>query len=398
MTARPAARAQFLLLCGHALLFQAAIFLLRPTVSYRALELGVGSAWLGVLAGGFAFAPLLIALPAGSAADRYGERRILLGGVALVGVACAVFLAAGDSFMVLVVGTVVLGTAHLLCMIGQQSLVSNLIPRGKLDSAFGHYTFASSLGQVLGPALLSMFGSGGTMPRTKEAFLAAAAVAALLAILTGFLRSAITTRSRSRSAGPRLAPLLRTRGVMRALLVSSIVVAAMDIVLVYLPALGIEAGLTVGTVALLLAMRSLSSMVSRFFLGTLTGRWGRRLVLLGSVGGAGVGMAVVGFTPSMPILAVAVVVMGLGLGICQPLTLSWLAEISPPGLRGRVVSVRIVGNRLGQVIFPGTVGLVATGLGAAGVLWMTSVALVGVAGVARSVPMDAEPDGAGEET
>ena len=69
--------------------------------------------------------------------------------------------------------------------------------------------------------------------------------------------------------------------------------------------------------------------------------------------------------------------MGLGLGAGQPLTMSWLADSTPPGLRGRAMSLRLTGNRFGQVVVPSVAGVVAVGSGAAGVLWITAGALAG---------------------
>ncbi|MGW3353709.1 hypothetical protein ACWDA3_61480 [Nonomuraea rubra] len=65
---------------AHAAGTQIVTFVLRPTMSYRAIELGVPPAWLGVLGASFALAPLLLALPAGHAADRYGERCMAVAG------------------------------------------------------------------------------------------------------------------------------------------------------------------------------------------------------------------------------------------------------------------------------------------------------------------------------
>ena len=81
--------------------------------------------------------------------------------------------------------------------------------------------------------------------------------------------------------------------------------------------------------------------------------------------------------------AVLVVLLGLGLGVGQPLTMSWLAEMAPAGLRGRAMSLRLTGNRLGQVLLPSAAGLLAVGWGAAAVLWATAAALT-VAGAAAS--------------
>ena len=89
----------------------------------------------------------------------------------------------------------------------------------------------------------------------------------------------------------------------------------------------------------------------------------------------------------MPIalLAVVMIVMGLGLGVGQPVTMAWLAEASPPGMRGRSMSLRLIGNRAGQLLIPSAVGLVAAGLGAAGVLWCSAAALASVSFAARRI-------------
>jgi MFS family permease len=67
-------------------------------------------------------------------------------------------------------------------------------------------------------------------------------------------------------------------------------------------------------------------------------------------------------------LVVVLTAMGLGLGIGQPLTMSWLTEQTPPYQRGVALSLRLAGNRVGQLSVPSLMGLVAAGLGAAGVL------------------------------
>ncbi len=384
----PRRRYQFTILCVHTLLFQAVTFLLRPTASYRAIEIGVDSALLGLLAASFALVPLLVALPVGDLADRYGESRVMLAGAALVAASAAIFVGNADSFSMLLVGTVVLGTGHLLCAVGQQSMVANLMSPGRFDSAFGYYTFAGSIGQAAGPGLLALFGSGAALPRTDDAFLGAALVAVALVLVTALARRTPRSPRVSKPGERKVATLLRTPGLPRALLVSSVVLAAMDITLVYLPALGAEEGLSVGVISALLTARALATMLARLFTGVLTGWLGRRTLLVVSIGASGLATAVVPLPVPIGLVFAAVLVMGFGLGVCQPATLAWLAEIAPPGLRGRVMSLRLVGNRFGQVVVPSSIGLVAAGLGAAGVIWVTAGTLVAAATASRSVPMD----------
>jgi MFS transporter len=134
---------------------QAFVFAVRPTVSYAALDSGVAPALLGLLSACYAFAPLLLALPAGRLADRLGVRPVLLiGGVAL-SASCALLLTMPHRVGWLAASLVLAGVGHLLCMTGGQTAVAKMATKTS-DSRFGTYTFASSLGQAVGPLLLSV--------------------------------------------------------------------------------------------------------------------------------------------------------------------------------------------------------------------------------------------------
>src|SRR4029453_2763997 len=85
--------------------------------------------------------------------------------------------------------------------------------------------------------------------------------------------------------------LLRIPGLVRALLISCVVLSAVDITLVYLPALGADRGLAAGFVGLLLTLGAVASMTSRLFLGRLVERVGRRRLMIVSVALSAVSMA-----------------------------------------------------------------------------------------------------------
>jgi hypothetical protein len=56
------------------------------------------------------------------------------------------------------------------------------------------------------------------------------------------------------------------------------------------------------------------------------------------------------------------------------------------------MSLRLTGNRLGQVLLPSAVGLLAAGFGAAGVLWAMAGALAVVGAAARRLSVDGGPE------
>jgi predicted MFS family arabinose efflux permease len=101
------------------------------------------------------------------------------------------------------------------------------------------------------------------------------------------LRRSMTVRPESETGlagGARR--LLRAPGLFRALLASSVVLAAVDISLAYFPALGQERGYSATIISALLVVRAAASMVSRLLLGRLAARIGRRRLLFSCVVGS----------------------------------------------------------------------------------------------------------------
>ncbi|MCD4849402.1 MFS transporter [Arthrobacter sp. AK01] len=374
----------------HSTLIQAVTFLVRPATTYRALELDVPGFALGLLAASYAVFPLLLALPIGGLVDRLGERRLMAIGAAVV-LGCSAFLLFwGTSVPALVAGTALLGAGQLACVVGQQAVVANNAASSRLDSAFGYLTFAASLGQALGPLAISVVGGASVRPNTQAIFLLAAAMSLVMFLTTFVISSKVSRGRRTPKGGPKgsAVSLLRTPGVVRALATSATVLAVVDLTVVYLPALGAERGLTAATVGLLLTVRAVFSMVSRLGLGSMSRKLGRMklLILSLAISTAALGVAAI----PMPewLLFVVMAFLGLGLGIGQPLTMSWLSAQAPEGQRGRALALRLAGNRVGQVVLPSVIGVVAVGLGAAGVFLASAVAVGGTMLLLRGVRLD----------
>ncbi|MGF4043703.1 MFS transporter [Paenarthrobacter nitroguajacolicus] len=374
----------------HSALIQAVTFLVRPATTYRALELDVPGFALGLLAASYAVFPLLLALPIGGLVDRLGERRLMAIGAAVV-LGCSAFLLFwGTSVPALVAGTALLGAGQLACVVGQQAVVANNAASTRLDSAFGYLTFAASLGQALGPLAISVVGGASVRPNTNAIFLLATAMSLVLFLTTFVISSKVSRGRRTAKGGPMgsAAALLRTPGVVRALATSATVLAVVDLTVVYLPALGAERGMTAATVGLMLTVRAVFSMVSRLGLGSMSRKLGRMKLLVLSLAISTVSLGVAAIPMPVWLLFIVMAFLGLGLGIGQPLTMSWLSAQAPEGQRGRALALRLAGNRVGQVVLPSAIGVVAVGLGAAGVFLASAVAVGGTMLLLRGVRLD----------
>jgi hypothetical protein len=86
--------------------------------------------------------------------------------------------------------------------------------------------------------------------------------------------------------------------------------------------------------------------------------------------------------------------LGLGLGIPQPLTMSWVVALTKPSLHGAALGLRMTVNQLAQIGLPLGVGAVAAPLGVVGIFWANAAILAGaIAIVAGSETGPAAPAG-----
>ena len=66
-------------------------------------------------------------------------------------------------------------------------------------------------------------------------------------------------------------------------------------------------------------------------------------------------------------MASAVAVIGFAVGLTTTLSITGLVTLVAPGARATANSLRMVGNRIGQLVFPFGAGLVAAAVGAGGI-------------------------------
>ncbi len=372
MTGQPIGgdRRWFMTLLVMATLLQAATAVARPMASYRALEIGMDPSSLGFVAAAFAIAPVVFALSIGRQIDRWGPFVFQIGSMVLLGVASVgLAFAASPAALLVLIG--MLGLGQLIFVVADQTIVGSRTPSGAYDSRFGSLSFVASLGQLIGPAAAGVIAADGTAEGTTRALLLGAALS-VVAIPLGLVvwrrdPGPAVAPPAIRPAAPAILSILRMPGMGPAMLASMTVLATMDVITVYLPAIGEERGLSVATVGALLAVRAGASMASRLFLGRLVAIAGRERLLIASLGIAAASVVALPFLP-LPLAFLTMAIAGMTLGIGQPMTMSWVAARATDAARGTAMSLRLLGNRVGQVVIPIAAGSIAVFTGTAGVI------------------------------
>ena len=346
---------------------QGAIYVIRPMMIYRAIELDASASIIGFIAAMYALFPVLLALSFGRLVGWIGEGRFVIIGTFFIGVS-AVALILADSLIVVSLGAALSGLAHLACMVGGQTMVALKSPTDKYDEHFGRYTFSASLGQMLGPILATLVaGSTGVIPEsTSAAFALALALSALAMVTVISWRSDAPTviaehgdKGKFRAAGV----LLKKPGMFAAIFTSLAISSTADILVVFLPLYGSEKQFSAFSIGVIISIRAATSMTSRYFLGSLSARFSTKQLLVVSNAISVVACVAMAFAPNPITLGVIVAIAGFSLGIGQPLTMSMVSQLTIPQERALAVSTRLTGNRLGQFIVPAGAGLLAAGSG-----------------------------------
>jgi MFS family permease len=367
------------------------LFAVRPAASYAGLELGADPAAIGVIAASFAALPMLIALPVGALAGRLSRIAIVPQASALLLVAACVIGAAAQTLPVLLISCALVGVANLGILLGAQAWISRSAPAARYNDGFGWLTAGMALGQAGGP-LLSGIAVGPVAPSAEGialTFVLCAALAVPVAIV--FTSTAVrrySAREGEGSAG--YGEILRTPGVARSLVVSAAVLTSVDILTAYLPVLGAQTGIAPVVVGAMLAVRGVSSMLSRLLLGPLGRRFGQRALIVSSVLGAAVCVTAIAAAPVPAVMFPALAIGGFLLGMGQPLTMTAVAVALPSRARSSGLAMRLLGNRAAQLATPLLAGTVASVFGVASV-FLVQVAALAASGIWEASARDRPP-------
>jgi MFS family permease len=367
----------------NSLLIQAGIYVVRPIITYKSVELGADAALVGLIGATFALAPLVFAIQVGRFVDKgRSGLALLLGSIILVLTTFALLFI--NSITLLMLAMPSLGMGHLLIMVGGQTLIANRSNAKEYEKNFGLLTFYASAGHAIGPFVGGYLADSGEVNvNANAAFLFALAL--FVAAVIGTIALS-TKKENPKTIKPlekaKVTQVLAIPTFKSAMFVASATTAVVDVVLIFLPLYGREVGLSVTDIGILLAIRSIFSLAVRLVLGQISTRLGlRRLLSWGSIVTM-VSMVALGLTANFWLIALIMAISGFTMGVGQPATMAWVSRISSQESRGLAIAIRLSANRLGQVAMPALAGLVA-GASTAGVFYM--LAALQAASIAATV-------------
>lgn len=354
-------RKDFLLICSHLFVLFLVQTMLVVTIPLAATRLGASPVVLGALLSLPYVLPLLIAIPFGAWVTRHGSTLGLrLGATGFIaGTGCLLLL---PDYYGLITGQMLIGLSQLMTVIAGQTAISNLGTGKTLERYFAWYATYCSIGQMIGPliagALIDHWGGPDT------SFIAIFILTLAMAIAYKLPRD-IPAGADQRTLDPKLLGyqaqlhlVKNNRHIQLSIMVS---VAAMltlgahgSFLPVYLETLDFSAT----TIGFLISLRALSAVAIRPFTSQLVQLLrGRYRTMSLTIVFMAVGMIPLGFTESPWALAILTILVGIGTGISQPLSMVVLADAVSKAQKSSAIAVRLMANRSMQFMAPLLLGL-----------------------------------------
>jgi len=352
----------------------------KVVVSLLALELGASQFTVGILAAFYALVPLLLGVWSGRLADTVGMRVPMLIGAAFTGIAMATgFISPNLTGLFLV--PLLMGAGFVLFNVSIQNLAGGFGRPEQRARNFSVLSIGYSVSAFIGPTIAGF----------SIDFAGHAATFGLFALFTLVPVGVLAfNNSLTQIAGPPGArderstlALLADAPLRRIIVTSGLAVAANELFVFYLPVYAHSIGLSASTTGMVLGTYAVAAFTTRFALPALLRRFRTERVMVSFMLIAAGAFVFLPFTQEAPLLMALAFIIGIGLGVAQPVLMMVSYERSPAGRTGEVTGLRLTANNVARVAIPLISGALGALLGTAPVFLLNAVNLAAVSYLSR---------------
>jgi MFS transporter, FSR family, fosmidomycin resistance protein len=349
------------------------LFGLVPLFAAIRDDLGVSILELGAILTAYNVATGVLQTPMGILVDRFGARRVLIGGLF---VTAAGFGLAGftGSYWELLILFFIAGAGNSVFHPADYVILTASVDSSRQGRAYSMHSFGGSLGTAAGPAVMALLL---IYTDWRTALMIAGAIGVLLSLVFVFsgdtLREDATRKQKTKSEAPLRSMI--NRGVVLLflfyVLTSSANIGLTAFAPIYLPALY---DVSVQTASFILSVLLFSNAIGTLFGGWLADRTDRHdLVLVAAFSIYAVVLTIVG-TALLPITLVigCFLIGGFARGIVNPSRDMMVREVAPAGALGTVFAFVSTGFNVGQGLAPLAYGALLDGGHANEVLYLSA--------------------------
>jgi len=351
---------------------------MRLATPLMALRDGHSALSVGVLLALFSLTQVFMAIPAGRYTDRHGLKKPMR--LSVAGAAIGAGLSAiWPLFPMLCLSALLTGGATGLAVIALQRHVGRSArDTDHLKESFSWLAIGPAVSNFMGPMAAGlMIDHAGQVAADDTGFRAAFALMGLMPLITWFWVRKVPELPlqipHKDAAKHRIWDLLREPLMRRLLLVNWMLSSCWDVHTFVVPILGHERGFSASVVGFILGAFAVASALIRVVLPLVAKRLEEFRILTIAMVLAALIFAVYPLTQTATAMGVCSVLLGLTLGVVQPMVMSTLHQITPHHRQGEALGLRIMTVNASSVLMPMLFGMAGTVVGIAPVFWMVGL-------------------------
>jgi MFS family permease len=353
----------------------------RVGTALFALSLGASTFEVGVIGALFAALPMFFSVNAGRVIDRVGVRPPFVLGTLLTAAGTALAFALPALPSLYLVATLA-GSGLVIVHIAASNAAGALGAPADRSRNFSLLALGFSVSGFLGP-LAAGFMIDGLGHARAFLILAAFPFVGFLALVLGRPRLPRGAAPPHARADRRIGDLLADRKLRRILIVSALFNMAWDVFVFIVPIHGTALGLSASAIGILLGAFAAATFLVRLVLPAIVRRTREWTLVTVALGIACAVYATFPLFGEFGVLMALAFVLGLGLGMSQPMVMSLLYSAAPPNRAGEAVGLRTTVLNFIQTTIPLAFGALGTALGVTPIFWAMAVVLAGGTAFAR---------------
>ena len=331
----------------------------RIAVSLYALELGANQFTIGVLVALYAVFPMLLAIVVGRFVDRVGPRLPLIIGV--IGMGLSLILPPlFPGIAVLYVSCIALGLTHLIFMIPIEASIGGIGGPGKRTANYALLSMGWSLANCIGPVI-----TGFSIDHIGhvQVFWVLASFS-LPPMLIFWLKPGLLPKMAAHAGKDKRGSVLelwRMPGLRTIFITGAVIHSAQNLFSFYFPIYGHSLGISASAIGTILGVVAGAAFVIRSIIPVLLKKWSEAEILASAVFVAAGAFVLLPFVANPYALAAIAFLLGLGVGCANPLSMSLIYVLTPPGRVAESLGLLRTAYNLAQWVVP----VVFSGVGAA---------------------------------
>ena len=353
---------------------------MRMAIPLLALKQGFSAMAVGALLAMFALSQVFLALPAGRYADRKGLKKPVLISVVMAAVGAGLSVV-WPIFPVMCVSALATGGATGMAVISLQRHVGRMASDAvQLKEAFSWLSIGPAISNFLGPVLAGLLiDFAGPEPAHLSGFRWAFCCLAVLPLGTWFWVRKVTELPIPAAPDPaadrRTLDLLADPMMRRLLGVNWLLSSCWDVHTFVVPVLGHERGFSASVVGTILGAFAISAAFIRVCLPWISRHVQEHQIITGAMLSTALLFGLYPFMPTAWSMGFCSVLLGMVLGMVQPMIMSTLHQITPQHRQGEALGLRLMSINASSVLMPILFGAAGAIAGVAPVFWVVGGAV-----------------------